>query len=1351
MALRKLSPGGYEYLTGAVACADRELEPGESLADYYFAHGYPPGEWHGNGARVLGVSGQVTHAQMTALFGEGRHPNADRIEADLIAAGASVDEALDATKLGRQFQRYGRPDELRSDVIAAYTRYRREHDLPVGAPIDEPTRARIRNRVQRDAFAADHDGRIPRDHSELTAWLAEQRRDLKTSVAGYEMIFAPPKSVSVAWALADGPTRERIATIHRQAVTDALTHFERHAAFTRQGNHGEAQVDVNGITAVLFEHWDSRAGDPHLHTHVPISTKVQRADGKWTALDGRTVFAATVTISEFYASRLRDLFRDHGATWTRRPSDGVDLKRPVWELDGIPTVLLEGFSQRAQQVETDRSERIVAFRAAHGREPNAKELLEIGKRAQYATRLRKQPPKTLAEHVAGWRAHAEQLIGAGAVRGLSQRIFTAQREPLTQVDVAGLARVTLAVVADYHSHFTRWNIEAEAHRQTAHLRLPPGGRDALIRAVTDAVTSDEGTLALRGPALVAEAAVLRRRSGESVFIEHNSQRYTTEHTLRCEQALVAWARRRGGHRVDAAALDRAVAGNRLNTGQRRMVESFARSGRRVQLALAPAGAGKTTAMRVFAQAWRDGGGRVFAFAPSARAAQELGASIKARPHTLHELTTALRYGKAQFLFALKPGDVVIIDEAAMSGTHTLHTVVTYAMKRGADVRLVGDDRQLGAVEAGGAIRLIAHDVGALRFREVVRFTDKDQAEASLKIRVGDRAGLQYYFDHGRVQGGSRETMRDAAQKAWRADLDAGKQTLLIVPTNDDVGALNLQARAQRIRRGDINGGRAVNLHDGTTASIGDWVVTRKNNRTLSLFAGKDFVKNGDTWHITAVHPNGDLAVTHRAHGGATVLPAYYVAAHLELAYAATANRVQGMTAEHSAHTLVPETMSREQFYPAITRARDANHAYVITHHHVADDHLETPPAQTANEVLVGVLSHSGLETSATEELRAAMHREESLATLVLRHDYAARLGDTDRYLDLIARHAPDALGQPAEPALVQTLRNAHDLGWHPDRILTKTALSHGIGEAHDPAALLTWRINHHVSGRTPPPAVGEPRLADINRWRTIIEEIAPTAAVEDCEWNLVWQHAAGGQSNGLDADAAIAAAAHQLVARLPRDRVDDHRYLARAVATELAGQRDDGRGYRPAVPWLARPDFVAAAAHAGMSDYLTEMNAAIAGRASELRQQVAREQPQWTAGLGPRPQNAEAAHRWDTIAGLAAAYRETYDINTDSTSPIGEKPDSNGPKTRAWQHITNQWRPIVTAPNPNDHRASNQRAINALRDHILELRDDIHDQATKRRADYLDDDHATHHAEDQNYDEDYDTDEGHSIHSGLSH
>lgn len=1209
MGLRKLSPGGYEYLTGSVACADRALEPGESLSDYYLAHGYPPGTWIGAGAAELGVSGQVTAAQMNALFGEGRHPNANAIERELISNGASADEAHRTTRLGRRFAQYSGIDELRSQIIDAYKQYNLDHGRPVGAPLDDRTRAVIRHQVQTRLFETAHGGRRPADEKELTAWLAKQSRQLKTAVAGYEAVLAPPKSVSVVWALADPTTRERIAAAHRQAVRDTVLHIEANAAFTRRGDRGEAQVDVTGITAALFEHWDSRAGDPHLHTHVPISNKVKRADdGAWTSLDGRTMLAAVVTMSEFYNSRVRDLLRDEGAVWVRQPEHGIDRKRPVWELDGVPTELLTGFSRRAQEVEIDRANRIVAFRNEHGREPEPRELLEIGKRAQYGTRAAKQAPKTLDQHRGRWRDFAETVVEPAALDGLSTRVFAGRGESLSDIDISKLAEVTRFVVSDNYSHFNRWNIEAEAHRQTAHLRVGTADRADLAVRIVNAVVNAEGTVALRGPALVAEPARLRRRSGESVFFEHNSERYTTDQTLREESELVAYAQRRGGQRLSADTVDNALSGARLNRGQRQMVTEFARSGLRLQLALAPAGAGKTTAMRVLATAWRSAGGRVYAFGPSARAAQELGDAIDAKPHTLHQVTTALDVGVAETAYGFHAKDLLIVDEAAMSGTHTLHAVVRYALSRGADVRLVGDDKQLGAVEAGGAIRLIAYEAGAVRFREVVRFHDPDQAAASLRIREGDPGGIGYYVDQGWVVGGSRETMRDEAQHAWRADLDAGRQTLLIVPTNEDVVWLNLQARAQRIGLHQVRQDAHADLHDGTRASPGDWVVTRDNNRLLALFGGKDFVKNGDIWTVVAVHDDGALRVTHQAHHGTTVLPAAYVATHVELAYATTVNRTQGMTSEASAHTVVPQTMSREQLYPAITRARYDNRLYVETHQHVVDGHQETPPPETIEAVLTGVLKHSGVETAATEELRAALGIEESLATLVGRYEYAVRLDSDERFNRILEEHAPEVLGQPAESALVQTLRNAEGLGWQAERLVPAAVSERSLTDADDPAAVLQWRIDRRLQRGEQPP-----------------------------------------------------------------------------------------RGEQ-ALPWMAPPRI----GEPDLAQYVRATNSAIAARAAELRAQVAVEQPPWTAGLGPRPKTPEAAQQWDDVAGLAAAYRETFGISGDDpAAPIGPEPDGTNATARAWRAITGRWRPPMTDP-ADELRAENQRRIDELRESLTE-------------------------------------------------
>lgn len=523
-------------------------------------------------------------------------------------------------------------------------------------------------------------------------------------------------------------------------------------------------------------------------------------------------------------------------------------------------------------------------------------------------------------------------------------------------------------------------------------------------------------------------------------------------------------------------------------------------------------------------------------------------------------------------------------------------------------------------------------------------------------------------------------MRDAAHRSWRADLQAGVQSLLIVPTYEDTVALNVEARELRLRRGEISGSGSVELHNGTHASVGDWVVTRHNQRLLSLFSGKDFVKNGDTWTVVRLHSAGRITVKHRIHGGRITLPAGYAQAHLELAYASTVNRAQGMTSQGNAHLLVPPTMTREQFYPGITRAMLRNFMYVVTHHHVIDQHQETPEPQTPEAVLTGVLNHSGAEISATETLREKQATAESMGTLFLRYNYTATCRDEDRYLAVLARHAPETAELDSEPALVQTLRNAHDLGWAPDDLVQKALGRSTIAGTDDPGAVLQSRITKYISGREPPAAMGTPRPTDVTRWRGIIDAIAPNTAVEDPEWTPVWQLAAGGLAVGFAVEAALTVVAHEFAGRAAVDPMPDHRYADHALADELARRGERGEAHIRAVPWLARPDFAATRDHPGNAEYLHRVNTAIAERVEELRAAVIREQPQWASSLGPRPGNPIAAEEWDAVAGLAAAYRE----RSRSRTPIPINHSGKSPRATVQGHSRGAISPAAGTPSLTD-------------------------------------------------------------------
>lgn len=191
------------------------------------------------------------------------------------------------------------------------------------------------------------------------------------------------------------------------------------------------------------------------------------------------------------------------------------------------------------------------------------------------------------------------------------------------------------------------------------------------------------------------------------------------------------------------------------------------------------------------------GGNVLGLAPSAAAAAQLAEELGPHAHadTPHKLAYEIgRPGPEGWATRVNAKTVVIIDEAGMADTLRLDAVISWAIDRGASVRLVGDDQQLGAVSAGGILRDIATTYGAVRLDEVVRFSDPAEAYASLALRNGDPAALGYYLDHDRVHVGDPTTTPQQVFDAWLTDKRVGLDTIMLAPTRDQVAALNQQAR-----------------------------------------------------------------------------------------------------------------------------------------------------------------------------------------------------------------------------------------------------------------------------------------------------------------------------------------------------------------------------------------------------------------------------------------------------------------------------------------------------------------------------------------------------------------------------
>jgi conjugative relaxase-like TrwC/TraI family protein len=1111
MVLHKLTAGdGYTYLTRHVAGADVARERGQDAADYYTAEGNPPGRWIGNGLSELGLRGlEVTEAQMRNLYGVGRHPDFERIAEDF--AKARLHEQLTDAERKKVLEEAERAGRLGAQ-------------FPFYQPLEH-----IAVRLERRLNAIrEETGREPTSSEVARAKMLEARAQ-RSAVAGYDLVFSPVKSAAVLWALhPESAVRDAVHAAHRTALESAMAMLEAHVAFTRKGRGGIAQIETSGLIAVAFDHYDSRAGDPNPHTHVVIANKVRGRDGIWRSLDARALYRATVAVSEHYQTAFEtDLAARVGASFSARA--GAPDASLLREIDGIPDALARHFSSRRSDIEDRYAQLARGYRRDHGYEPGRKTAYQLARQATIETRQPKKHPRSLTAMRGAWRLSAVTAFGPDIIETVARSAPGLNTTPAAtlNLDVPALAASITATMAEKRSTWTEWNLRAEAERTLrTHVAFPDitSQINAVDQVVAEAI-SPRHSLRVDAPSLTQEPTELMRADGNSIFDEHRGARYTSPAILDAETRLLHAAQNDHVQAADPEAVRLLIAaherahGRALDPGQRALIEAFAACPRRITVGIGPAGSGKTTAMAALADVLSANGTRLVPLATSSAAASILGNEIGVKAENLHKFLHEYTHGTyaekltergriPPFLrhLTLNPGDLVLVDEAGLAGTPNLDRLLAIAARRGARIALLGDPRQLGAIESGGALSLLAHDAGAAQLTTLYRFHDPDEAEATLKLAAGDTTAIDFYAAAGRIRSGSRDGMIEAAYQGWKADMLKGRTTILPAGQPIDVTRLSAQARTDRVAAGQVES-EGVLLRDGNIAGIGDWIITRRNDRKTTTHGGREFLKNGDTWTVVARGDNGTLTVENHRHNGRVSLTPEYVAEHVQLYYAVHVMRSQGSTVD-TAHPLVTEEMTREQLYVAASRAKRQTTLYVATHDTLPldeDDRLDyprnDPRARAASEVLQLVLDNENAEKSATETIRESQNRAGSLATLAPRFQYVLEAASRPAYYALIHRSFDDDTAMkitrdPAWARLRRSLIAAEQLGQDADYVLARAAgRISGLDTIDEPAARIDAEVNTHLDrlarqgdfrqGETNPT-----NLSTIPPWLSIPERVA---------------------------------------------------------------------------------------------------------------------------------------------------------------------------------------------------------------------------------------------------------------------
>ena len=333
--------------------------------------------------------------------------------------------------------------------------------------------------------------------------------------------------------------------------------------------------------------------------------------------------------SETYNTALEQHLRDTlGVRFAERP--GTDpIKRPIREIVGVDPRLNQRWSTRRAHINTRRSQLAIQFQQDHGRPPTPVEALHLAQQATLETRDAKHEPRSLTEQRATWLNEATAVLdGPEAVASMVRTALAPPAAVTTILDshwVAQTADHILAVMEESRSTWQMWHVRSEAQRQVRTIDLPADDPAALVDLLVDEVL-DRRCVVLAAPAdNIEEPEALLRVDGSSVYTVAGADLYTSQRILDAERRLVIAAGRRDGSVVDESAMDLALlemAANRtaLDAGQAALVRQMCSSGARLQLAIAPAGTGKTTAMRALTLAWTQDGGQVLGLAPSAAAA-----------------------------------------------------------------------------------------------------------------------------------------------------------------------------------------------------------------------------------------------------------------------------------------------------------------------------------------------------------------------------------------------------------------------------------------------------------------------------------------------------------------------------------------------------------------------------------------------------------------------------------------------------------------------------------------------------------------------------------------------------------
>lgn len=751
-----------------------------------------------------------------------------------------------------------------------------------------------------------------------------------------DVVMSAPKGFTLLVVAANDDLRTKLLLANKNAVKKALNFLEVNACYTRRGKNGVTHEKAIGFVVTMFEHLTTRELDPNVHVHCVIKNVCTRSDLSFGAIESRYLFTWGIAATEVYQAALAEEVRDLGFD-TVQNGKYFD----VAYIDENPK---EHFSKRTAQINEDLAK--TGFSGSRAADIAAKRTRKVKGKINRDELLKK------------WKLELEYF-------GVSQRSIDSIKRNRLGIHLND--SISLDDEID--------SIEKLGNCLTFN-KSTFSEVDVFEKAVL--MIMEEGL-----PAAVGIELAEQFLSSE-LFIELEPQNkftrlFTTKEMIKLEHRLIRHAQslsQTHSHKFALTDQELISAQTKLNIvlSEEQFEAVLCVSGEQnFQILSGSAGAGKSKAMSVVKQALSEKNIKVYGAAIAKSAANSLQLETGIKSKTVAMTLIEMEHERS----SIKKGDVLIIDEAGQLGVKQALKLFEYASSIGFKVILVGEDKQLEAIEHGGVFSYLSRPdvIGTARIETIRRQNHEWDRKAVANYRDGfAKQALEQYKAHHRLH------ISDQAQNAQQQLVDdwwqlknshKPKDTMILARTWNQVTNLNLLVRSRLQENGligkedlDIAGvvnNRSINY----SLSLNERIRFTENDNRLGFINGDigtvvniDISKSG-TKTFTIRRDDGIELVVNQQNYSDSKGRLYLVPAYAQTIYSS-----QGRTIDGNVYVLHDNGIDRKNAYVSMSRHKEECHLYASIEE-VLDIENADPHKDYSDKVIENLAKQYSTERSAS--------------------------------------------------------------------------------------------------------------------------------------------------------------------------------------------------------------------------------------------------------------------------------------------------------------------------------------------------------------------------------------------------